>query len=364
MTQQHSDHSVNINSEQTSTNASIAQVTPSQLQEFVPFDQFSEHHLIELCKHAKIETLPADSLIFQRKAKLSHKYYLLKGSIDLCNQNFEIQTITSTLDEIYVNPLNSEMTASCAAISTSQVQVLKIDNAPLDLILIQANGPQVDNLQDNETLDDEPAIFDWMSDLLQSKLLQRVPPSNIQQLFKSFEPVNFHKGQVVITENDHGEHLYVLTQGIAEVTKVDVYGSPTFVAKLMPGQFFGQEALISDSPRNASVTMITHGSCMQLNKSTFTQLLQEPVIQTINEEEYLAMQATNENLRILDLRNWDEVTDEPLENSTHIPFTELRQRMSELDDQLTYITHKNNGRRAELGAYLLNEAGYSAFILR
>ena len=54
------------------------------------------------------------------------------------------------------------------------------------------------------------------------------------------------------------------------------------LATLSVGDSFGEEALISDSKRNATVTMLTEGHLMRLNKEDFNSLLNEPLLDWVD----------------------------------------------------------------------------------
>ena len=53
------------------------------------------------------------------------------------------------------------------------------------------------------------------------------------------------------------------------------------LAELGVGDTFGEEALISEAKRNATVTMLTEGVLMRLNKQDFRELMNEPLLQWV-----------------------------------------------------------------------------------
>lgn len=58
-------------------------------------------------------------------------------------------------------------------------------------------------------------------------------------------------GDVIITEGAKGRDFFVILEGQANVTRGGVE-----VAKLEPGDFFGELALFDEAPRNATVTVV------------------------------------------------------------------------------------------------------------
>jgi cAMP-dependent protein kinase regulator len=61
-------------------------------------------------------------------------------------------------------------------------------------------------------------------------------------------------GDVVITEGDDGDNLYVVETGLLRCTKVLEKGAePTHLKDYVPGEAFGELALLYNVPRAASI---------------------------------------------------------------------------------------------------------------
>lgn len=62
-------------------------------------------------------------------------------------------------------------------------------------------------------------------------------------------------GEVVISEGDEGDCLYVVATGFLSCTKIFKGNStPTFLKKYEPGEAFGELALLYNAPRAATIT--------------------------------------------------------------------------------------------------------------
>ncbi|HCK93327.1 MAG TPA: hypothetical protein DHW71_10085, partial [Gammaproteobacteria bacterium] len=238
------------------------------LQKFVPLNALPDKQLKDLSHYCRLVKVSPKTLLFKRGAQTKEKFYLLAGEVDLCDENFQIRKVNADAEVGFNLALNSSSPTSAAAIATTTTTLLLVDSDRLDLTLTwsQAGDYVVEDIHE-----DEEAEGDWMSDLLQSNLLQKIPTTNIQQLFISFKQDNFKKGHDVIKQGDAGDYFYVLQSGSAQVYRTDENGEETDLATLQTGRFFGEEALISDNPRNASVRMLTDGSCMKLDKATFNK---------------------------------------------------------------------------------------------
>jgi CRP-like cAMP-binding protein len=77
-------------------------------------------------------------------------------------------------------------------------------------------------------------------------------------------------GKVLIRQGDQGAEFFIIIDGQAAVT-IDGHE----VAKLGPGDFFGEMALLSRGPRTATVTCITDMQVEVITRRDFSSLLEE-----------------------------------------------------------------------------------------
>ena len=84
-------------------------------------------------------------------------------------------------------------------------------------------------------------------------LLASLDPKQLERLSRDFSERTFPAGTVVVREGDtHGMGFFVVVDGEGVVT---VAGKE--IAKVGPGSYFGEVALISDRVRTATVTATT-----------------------------------------------------------------------------------------------------------
>ena len=203
-----------------------------------------------------------------------------------------------------------------------------------------------------------------MSRLLSSPLFEFIPPVNIQQLFGRFEMVRRRAGDAVITQGEPGDCFYVLRAGRAKVERC-AGGETALLAELAPGDDFGQDALISDAPRNATVTMTSDGVLMRLAKPDFQALLMNPVIEAVTEAEVQEMtRQGGQKVVIIDVRTPEEAEQDRVPESRNLPLPLLRDRLGGLQKDAMYCMVCDGGKRAELAAFQLNQAGFTACVLR
>jgi CRP-like cAMP-binding protein len=319
-----------------------------------PFDKMEDQIRAELLIKAKIVKLRAGKILFKRSEVSENIYWLLAGAVDLLDESFEARSRNAT-DDASRFPIDSHSPHRLTVITTVASTLLVIKADPKDLGLISetvssAVKPVADGV-------------DWMSTLLSSPLFEFIPPANIQSLFGKFEEVIYEAGEPVVRQGEPGDYFYVLQSGAAKIERTNGKNT-TPLAELQVGDNFGQDALVSSIPRNATVTMLTAGKLMRLSKPDFESLLMEPVIETVSLQETQEMvKLGTPKTYLLDVRNPKELESGKLENSLNVPLLMLRKNLVKLKQNAIYITCCDNGKRSTLASYILNENGFTAFVL-
>ena len=107
------------------------------------------------------------------------------------------------------------------------------------------------------------------------ELLQRVPifegleRRELERIAGSMKPRTFRDGDTVTTEGQGGVGFFVIEEGEA---KVSVGGEER--RRLGPGDYFGEVALLTDSPRTATITAETELRCYGMTSWDFRPLVE------------------------------------------------------------------------------------------
>jgi rhodanese-related sulfurtransferase len=151
-------------------------------------------------------------------------------------------------------------------------------------------------------------------------------------------------------------------EGVAEVSRLAVAGTPPqILARLKDGDAFGEEALVSDSKRNATVSMITDGVLLRLSKKDFIELLKAPLLASLTRAE--AEQKAAQGALWLDVRFPSEYRYEHNEGALSAPLHEIRGLMNTLDHGKEYIAYCQTGRRSSAAAFILAQQGFKVYVL-
>ena len=181
--------------------------------------------------------------------------------------------------------------------------------------------------------------------------------------FARMRPLDVAPGDVVIHQGERGEQYFLLEAGEAEVWRTDAISEETaMVAVLGPGCVFGEEALLMDGLRNATVRMRTAGRVWALDKTDFNTLMGAELVKTIHADAALALVASGA-AQWLDCRYEIEFTEHHIPGARHLPLDQLRERMGELDPAKTHLVYCRSGRRSLCAAYLLHVRGIRALSL-
>jgi len=82
----------------------------------------------------------------------------------------------------------------------------------------------------------------------------------------------FKQGEVIFRQGDIGDRLYVIAKGEVEVVREDPEKGETVLARLGPGEYFGEMALLSKAPRNATIRAVTDVETLTIHRDDFSSL--------------------------------------------------------------------------------------------
>jgi CRP-like cAMP-binding protein/rhodanese-related sulfurtransferase len=327
------------------------------LYDLAPLNALSPERFAELSGKIAIETLKAGHYLFRKGDRDNQTIFLLEGTVHLIDGFRKVSGEIQAGTEESRHPISNLQPRQCAARAVTRAVIARVDSGLLDVFLTW-DPSHAAEVVDIGVADNT----DWMTRMLQSKAFVKLPPSMLQALLMRFKPVEVKKGQVVIEQGSEGDHFYTIHEGRCVVTRREGPDAPEQkLAELASGDSFGEESLVSECRRNASVTMLTDGLLMCLAKQDFVDLLKSTLVKYVHYDE--AVQMVEEGAVWVDVRTPDEYGNGAFEDSVNIPLSALRGEMPELVYNAKYVICCDTGSRSDSAAFVLSHRGFDVCVL-
>ena len=124
--------------------------------------------------------------------------------------------------------------------------------------------------------------------LLASPLFEDFSDDELLAVIRGLRLLTFEAGDVIITEGEPGQSLFVLTTGTVKVFLRDPAGRNVALCPLGEGAFFGEIATLSGRPRSATVTAASRCELLELDKAALDAILAvHPRVRAVLEEHYI-----------------------------------------------------------------------------
>lgn len=339
-------------------------VSVAALQGLEPISTLSIEQIQDLALQTPIEQIGSGEWLFKEGDNDKKSVYLLVGEVLLSSSLGDKQIISASTDAAR-RPLAAGQPRRLNAITQSAVEIIRIDNELLDSMMTWS---QFANVESEVVMSEEGTITidkgGWLKRMYRSPTFKNLPLANIEKLLDRMEPVRVQAGDVIIRQGDIGDYFYMIQEGNALVNRQagDEEEESIELAELTEGSSFGEAALISDRPRNATVSMMSEGVLLRLSKEDFNTLLKEPLLQWISFEQ--ARAKVGPKVRWLDVRLASEFAHAHLFDALNVPLPEMHRRSRELDRSISYICYCDSGRRSSAAVFILKQYGLEAEVLQ
>jgi len=337
--------------------AKKARIDRKVLHNLVPLNALSESRFAKIAEKILVEEIKAGNYLFRKGDRDGKSVYLLEGKISLIDSSRKVTGEVEAGSDISRYPIANLQPRTLSAKAAKKSVIAYIDSNLLDVFLTcdQTQTADVVEISGADT-------GDWMTRVLQSEVFSKLPPAKIQSLLMKMRPFSLEAGETVISQGDEGDYFYTIHEGRCAVTRRETPdGEDVLLAELGEGDSFGEDALVSNTRRNATVTMLTDGTLMRLAKQDFIELLKKQLLRHIDCKTARAM--VEEGAVWLDVRTPDEYERGSFEDSVNIPLAGLRDELSELVFNATYILCCDTGGRSGSAAFMLSHKGYDVYVL-
>lgn len=240
-----------------------------------------------------------------------------------------------------------------AVVHSREARILRLNRRQIEKLIA---WDQISRRTDFRFFDERPNGNEWAYRLLQAPAFRRLPTGNLERLFQAFVERPVMAGDVVVIEGDPPGDFYVVREGVASVTKT-IDGVPKVVAYLDEGDAFGEDALLSNQARNATVRMLQGGRLLSLSRTEFEAVLKPPVIKWLLPTE--AAKRAQDGAMVIDVRLPEEAAQRSISGALNIPLSLLREEApARLPPDRALIVYCNTGERSAAAAFVLTRLGY------
>lgn len=106
-------------------------------------------------------------------------------------------------------------------------------------------------------------------------LFYNATDEELAQLANSLTVEQYQKDQVIVSEGASANKLYIIAKGVVETSTLGERGQKLQLGILSVGDYFCEHALLDNKPYNATITALSAGSMLTLDRDTFDTLLSE-----------------------------------------------------------------------------------------
>ncbi|PIQ23534.1 hypothetical protein COW36_13755 [bacterium (Candidatus Blackallbacteria) CG17_big_fil_post_rev_8_21_14_2_50_48_46] len=118
-------------------------------------------------------------------------------------------------------------------------------------------------------------ILQKLQDLKSLKIFSQMSEREIFEVMKRADILKYEPEDLVFSEGDEEEHLYVIIQGAFQVSSTSRSGEDLTFFVAGPGLIFGEMSFLDRQPRSASITAREAGEVFRLTRDDYEDMLQK-----------------------------------------------------------------------------------------
>lgn len=328
------------------------------IKRLIPLANMPNKWFKSFCELLTVEEAEVGCFLFKIGDDNTDLLYLLSGTISLEIDDLKIETIISGSDSARFS-LAHQIPRKVNGLAKSKIRYLRLQADMMKFTPEDANVESKADMIDNEMTEND----DWMTTLLMSPIFRALPPANLQKVLMSLQEVNFRAGEMIIQQGGDGDYYYIIKKGQCLITrKPSPNAKDIKLATFCEQDAFGEDALISGQPRNASVSAITDVSLLRLEKKQFLSLIKQPVLKYLSYAE--VMEHIAKGAALIDVREPEDFGKYHLPRSINIPIFSMRMHLRTMNRQQAVVLVCKNGELSETSAFILVRHRFNVFVLQ
>jgi CRP/FNR family transcriptional regulator len=112
-----------------------------------------------------------------------------------------------------------------------------------------------------------------MLDLKKISLFSTVTDSDLKEIVPSFTHVAFKKKEVIFSEGDPPDWLYIVAEGKVKITKLSMDGKEIILEVIQPMDFFGGVAVLKGFPYPANAMAMEDSKLIRISRTNLMRIL-------------------------------------------------------------------------------------------
>lgn len=335
----------------------MSTATTDSLSHLYPLDSLRPETREQLATEAAFSDYARGEVLFRSGDMDDNTLYLLAGTIRADYPDGKVRELSAGALQGRYPIGDSQPRRFTATVTSAQARVARLERRYLEKVIAW------DQLARTATAGDTGADANrWVFRLLQSRAFHKLPTGNIERMFQGFEEISVRAGDAIVREGDAADYFYVIKEGNATVLK-HLDDAESIVAYLVRGDCFGEDALLSNTTRNATVRMLQDGRLMRLARRTFEDVLKPPVVEWLNPAQASLLARTG--AVVIDVRLPAEFEQRAIRGAINVPLYRLREDAGERFDRTQkLIAYCNTGERSSAAAFILTRLGFDAYALQ
>lgn len=246
------------------------------------FARLSVSELRGVQSHSHLRSLEEDEPLFQNGNEARALFVILQGSVNIFGKNKEQQRVhLATLEQGALFGEFALFGKVDRRLSVIAEEVSKILEIPREIVLkLAKTRPQL--TQALKELFKE-RILDTA--LAHVPLFSQMQPQDRRAVVTRFKALRVKQGATIIREGEPGDSMYFIASGnVGIFTSLMIpteHDQDPLTEELLPlatlksGDFFGEQALVTDEPRSATVIAKSDVSLLKLSKEDFSSVINE-----------------------------------------------------------------------------------------
>ena len=329
--------------------------TMARIRRPSPINQLPSHDQDAVIKAGEIINFPRGSRIFIEGSQDEFVHYLLDGSVSIMISGQRANHFSAN-SEVSTLPLDEPGKRRETSVAVEHpAQVFRVRHAMLEPEGSLAGSSRLAQTPDVIDITDAEGS-DWAVGTLKEGLFANLPVETIQLVLSRVDEIDVEEGETVVMQGEPGDFFYLMKSGTAEAhRKTSADSAPVHVADIKPGDGIGEEALIADQARNATVTITSAGVILKMTREDFNQLIRKPLLDDIPLDE--AKRLVLEGAIWIDTRSEDRFGEGAMPNAVNVPLALIRSKHRELDPSLTYVVYNSDPATSAVAAFLLSARG-------